>query len=558
MYCHECGFENRDAAVFCRECGARIGEQRITSAASPGPAGDDVAATAVSNVSVAKKAGLPKTAFIGVAATVVVACAGLGIYKAFFEPYPIDEGTFPDASFRSYVASTFDADGDGELSRDEASAVEYIGRWDEESQSYDEPVSDMGITNMEGIGCFKNLKGLVVNGNALAELDLRGNTALEYVVVDDGSLARLDVSGCSMLRDVWTPVGTEVVGLPGSMKVSHLIEDAELTTISSSTRELRYSYAPDGKLLESSERRDKSDFSKETYQYNEGGKPVSKRRVSPYGNSTDTYEYDDQGRLVHAMTADDDSGLRNEMLYAYDENGLATYKTMFGNSTLYTFDYEYASYKRLSNVKIKYDNSSGSDMEGTTSFKYDKAGNMTSFTVDVKDNLPMSYGIDFTYDKLGNMTSLTQRNGEGKATNKERFETLEGGLEVKTYFNNKDKPTGMTKYDKAHRTLSKVDYDDYGDAVERAKFAYTSEGLLTSAKEMASVETSCSITPIAHYGDAVTAKTVQLVDALHKPYELGVGSYLPDAERFINSYGAALLDVPYPYPTNLKFYLYSY
>lgn len=93
----------------------------------------------------------------------------------------------------------------------------------------------------------------------------------------------------------------------------------------------------------------------------------------------------------------------------------------------------------------------------------------------------------------------------------------------------------MTKYDSERRLISETDYDDFGDATERLKFACTSEGLLTRAKGMANVETSCSIAPIAHYGDAVAAKTVQFADALPKPFEPEAGSYLPDAERFINS-----------------------
>ena len=65
----------------------------------------------------------PILAVIAVAAILLVGGAAVGIWLAFFSPWPIDEASFPDPDVRAAVEETCDKDGNGELSRDEARAV---------------------------------------------------------------------------------------------------------------------------------------------------------------------------------------------------------------------------------------------------------------------------------------------------------------------------------------------------------------------------------------------------------------------------------------------------
>lgn len=78
----------------------------------------------------------------------------------------INEESFPDSMFRTYVEENFDKDGSGDLSEEEIAAVTNIS------------VSDMGIRSLSGIGYFTELVSLDCSWNELTSLDLSGNTKI--------------------------------------------------------------------------------------------------------------------------------------------------------------------------------------------------------------------------------------------------------------------------------------------------------------------------------------------------------------------------------------------
>ena len=128
--------------------------------------------------------------------------------------------SIPDASFKAWLVSHYDGDGDGEISKAEAKLVTSID------------VSTLEIESLEGIHSFKNLETLVANGaraedrtilgrltsldlsglsklqsvqcrhNYISELTLHGNTALKTLICYGNSLTALDLSGAPMLETV--------------------------------------------------------------------------------------------------------------------------------------------------------------------------------------------------------------------------------------------------------------------------------------------------------------------------------------------------------------------
>ena len=93
----------------------------------------------------------------------------------------IDNTNFPDANFRSFVASSFDEDNDNYLSDTEINAAENIN------------CAKKGISDLTGISHFTALKSLKCFNNQLTALDVSKNTALTYLDCDYNQLTALDV-----------------------------------------------------------------------------------------------------------------------------------------------------------------------------------------------------------------------------------------------------------------------------------------------------------------------------------------------------------------------------
>ncbi len=86
----------------------------------------------------------------------------------------IDASAFPDSVFRSYLADTFDTDGNGYFSESEITAVTVIDC----SGTEEAPGS---IASLQGIAFFPNLEQLLCGFNDLASLDISGNPSLKLL-----------------------------------------------------------------------------------------------------------------------------------------------------------------------------------------------------------------------------------------------------------------------------------------------------------------------------------------------------------------------------------------
>lgn len=124
----------------------------------------------------------------------------------------IDQDTFPDEAFRTYVSKNFDTDENGQLSVDEINAVKKI------------TVGDSGVRDLTGLGCFSELEELYCHriylkqldvrenqklkklycwGNDLTELDLSNNTEITHLACYSNKLTELDLQNLSELYLLW-------------------------------------------------------------------------------------------------------------------------------------------------------------------------------------------------------------------------------------------------------------------------------------------------------------------------------------------------------------------
>ena len=94
----------------------------------------------------------------------------------------IDETTFPDQNFRTFVSESFDDDGNGYLSSVERNSVTQVSCF------------DMGITDLTGIDNFPNLCVLYCGGNQITTLDLSNCHSLYIVSCLENDISILNLS----------------------------------------------------------------------------------------------------------------------------------------------------------------------------------------------------------------------------------------------------------------------------------------------------------------------------------------------------------------------------
>lgn len=101
-----------------------------------------------------------------------------------------------DERFRLCLLKIADMDGDGRLSWED------VEEWNQSASHVKRiDVEGMGITSLEGIHYFHNLKELYCTGNQLSYLDLHGLKHLSVLGCANNRLGSLDVCGCrSLLR----------------------------------------------------------------------------------------------------------------------------------------------------------------------------------------------------------------------------------------------------------------------------------------------------------------------------------------------------------------------
>ncbi len=116
----------------------------------------------------------------------------------------VNETNFPDATFRTYIAETFDLDADGVLSPEEIAAVTKIDISIEASYSY------TYISDLTGIAYFTNLVTLNASGTNIASIDVSVFADLEFLylynchylktldLTANTNLIDLDVSGTGL------------------------------------------------------------------------------------------------------------------------------------------------------------------------------------------------------------------------------------------------------------------------------------------------------------------------------------------------------------------------
>lgn len=118
-----------------------------------------------------------------------------GKYYLWLPGVEINADSFPDDVFRKYISDNFDAFSDGVLSAEECDAVTEIKV--SGALSYD----DKTLTSMTGIDYFPKLTRLSITScNDLAELDVSGNPALEYLNIRWTGIASLDLSKNTALK----------------------------------------------------------------------------------------------------------------------------------------------------------------------------------------------------------------------------------------------------------------------------------------------------------------------------------------------------------------------
>lgn len=96
--------------------------------------------------------------------------------------------------FEEIILSTYDFDGDGKLSAEEAARITdlVLTMSDEEERD--------PITSLKGIKSFVNLVNLDCDCNNITSLDLSGLEKLEYVDCSYNLITTIDVSGCKSLK----------------------------------------------------------------------------------------------------------------------------------------------------------------------------------------------------------------------------------------------------------------------------------------------------------------------------------------------------------------------
>ena len=99
----------------------------------------------------------------------------------------INETNFPDQAFKEYVSTNIDKNQDGSLNDEEIESTAVI------------TTDDSGITSLEGIEHFKELRVLNCGNMQLSSLDVSKNTNLQQLYCNDNHLTALNVSGCARL-----------------------------------------------------------------------------------------------------------------------------------------------------------------------------------------------------------------------------------------------------------------------------------------------------------------------------------------------------------------------
>ncbi len=474
MYCPKCGTEVSEGAKFCPKCGAPIAsedtgapaeasggvEPNNAPASTPAPA-DDLAPTKHLNIAI-PIAG-------GAIALVIVAVV---VWIFLLSPYKIDEGTFPDTAVRTVVASQFDTDGNGELSRDEA------------AQATDFTVD--GAANLDGIQVFPNLKGVVVKGSSLSSADLSSLGSLERFEAPDSSLATLDISQNHNLTHLAVPDTTEVTGIEGTpLKEMWYTDELTVSNKNPSDSEMQrdFSYAitrtSDGSLQSYTQTYyndygSVSSTNETVYEYNDAGQVSASTTTYHYSSSDDsvtsrTYQYNDAGILTGATQT---GGSSMQEQFAYNDAGKLTSVTRsYTDSTSEPFVLQvgYDDAGRASSVF--YDSPSYGRSTYAT-YAYDEDGTLTGYAEAWDDSVLLT-NHEFTFDDAGRITAVKMTPGAAiNASYDDDYYSYNYTLDANYAYDENGQLTGATShefYDSSGGTddaTATCEYDNSGRLVK--------------------------------------------------------------------------------------------
>ncbi|MBO4364707.1 MAG: hypothetical protein J5804_00255, partial [Eggerthellaceae bacterium] len=475
----------------------------------------------------------------GLAAVVVAAAA---VYFAMYAPYSIDERVFPDAAVCELLSSQADTDGDGKLSRDEANALETLD------------LSGTGATSLEGVEHLKGLKSLNVSGMPLTSLDVSAF----------GNLEELDASGCEQLATLDLGEATNLKRLDvtstqiDTLDVSAQSELQELAAAGTPLASLDVSANPQLEALsvEDGVFVTGIDATQLRAQY----QPLTYRRLGTDGLGTQQYfdsltsfSYDDQNRLVQILSSNADHetgeliGNPTTETFEYDDQGRCVkdvWAGEYGHEANIVYDDEGRLVGTESNagaVQVNYDTEgrlarvaggSGYSSEYTggvayTAYAYDDQGRVSSSETPVSDS--RTTGYMYHYDGKGNLISIEYHDKTNVFVTTEEFEYDEQGRCVKLRTRG---PYGALNDSFYEYSFS---YDERGNAItaEDLELSYDEDGNLISRRFLGDEvgEGSTEIT----YRRVFTAKDAP---DLFQPVQIG------------NPY--AVSRIIYPYTINLS------
>ncbi len=462
-FCARCGVETPDEGGCCPDCGFDPAEPAIEADFSDDSEEEEIGDTSAWTAAVPRAPSLHprrqgttdgpvrivsaqaieplsrrlnRNVFMAVAFAVVIVAivVAVNVVGRMSRPYDINARTFPDSGVRKAV-STVDTDGDGKISREEASALTEL--------------EISGATNISGLGIFPNLTSLTATGNNLSnidvsdlhnlvvldisgtgvsslnlssnrymetldvsdtlvsELDLSALTALESLDITGTEVSSIDVSGNTSLQSLMCDQGVQISGLDSTVLREYWLVTEFTAYMSTSnysvSADLAYeatgmlssiSYTENGEVVSSSE-----------FTYDSEGRMTMAIYSSDSESESWQFTYDDQGRL---STATDVAGHR-VLAYGYDEVGRlisCTETNPDSGREVAEVGFEYDSEDRISRMVS----------DDTIVFTYNEQGALSS--VEFEDG---GFSCTYEYDADGRCTVLVC-SYSGSESFEERFE----------------------------------------------------------------------------------------------------------------------------------------
>ncbi len=230
-------------------------------------------------------------------------------------------------------------------------------------------------------------------------------------------------------------------------------------------------------------------YTADYYEYDEGGKEISRKNYSALGYTYETYtEYDEAGNRVNQktlkdgqliyyteyaadreayhVTYDENGELSSDETYEYDEYGnrtlYASREYAHDYSTVYHYEYQYDDAGRILEQAVTeaVNNEWGSSEEKTaTSYRYDGAGNMVYTYCGGEDMF--YYWYEYEYDAAGNQLKRSSYNENGGLLEEDVYEYYADGIcRSESHLDG-----SYTEYDEAGRVI--LERDGEGERIYR-------------------------------------------------------------------------------------------